>query len=241
VEWAIGRGINYLNWCGHPDGLSRAIARLGKARSDVVVAVQFESRTASDAAREFGQLLGELNTGYIDIATLYYVESASEWDQIVSDGGAHGYLERQKLDGRLRMIGLTSHTRNLAAAWAATRLLDMLMIRHNAAHRGAERDVFPVAAELGIPVVTFTGLRWGALLRSTPEDPPGFVPPTPKECYRFCLAHEHVTVALAAPANRRELEHDLALLEDWRAPLSAEMEAMRAHGGRVRRHAGLFW
>ena len=40
----------------------------------------------------------------------------------------------------------------------------MLMIRYNAAHRGAESDVFPVTDALGTPVVTFTGLRWKDLM-----------------------------------------------------------------------------
>ena len=129
----------------------------------------------------------------------------------------------------------------LAAGWAETGFLDLLMIRYNAAHRGAERDIFPLTSHRKLPVVTFTGLRWGALLTSTTEDPPGYHPPTPRDCYRFCLANQHVSVALAAPSDRRELEHDLALLDDWCAPSRTELEAIRGHGDRVKRHAGVFW
>ena len=32
VEHAIERGINYLNWCGHPDALSGAVTRSGANR-----------------------------------------------------------------------------------------------------------------------------------------------------------------------------------------------------------------
>ena len=71
VEHAIERGVNYLNWCGHPDGMSRAIARLGSVRSQIVVVTQFEARSARDAEREFAALLGELNTSSIDVLTLY--------------------------------------------------------------------------------------------------------------------------------------------------------------------------
>jgi predicted aldo/keto reductase-like oxidoreductase len=241
VEWAIEAGVNYLNWCGRPDGLSRAIARLGGARQKVVVAVQFQSRRASEAAHEFSALLRDLNTDYLDVATLYYVESDAEWDEITAPGGAWEFLNEQKASGRLRLIGVTTHQRALAARWVNTELLDLVMIRYNAAHRGAETDLFPVTSARGLPVVTFTGLRWGALLQRTPEDPPGFDPPTPAECYRFCLASDHVSVALAAPSNRRELEHTLTLLQDWRPPTTIEKEAMRAHGERVRRHAGTFW
>ena len=241
AEFAIARGLNYLNWCGRPDALSQVIGTLGPERSNVVVAVQFESRTAADAAREFDEILNQLRTSYIDVATLYYVESEEEWQQIISPEGAMGRLLAQKQAGRLHCIGLTSHQRRLAAGWAETGLLDLLMIRYNAAHRGAERDVFPVTTEHKMPVVTFTGLRWGALLRSTPDDPPGHRPPSARDCYRFCLANEHVSVALAAPGDRSELEHDLGLLDDWRAPSREEWDAIRGHGDRVRRHAGVFW
>jgi predicted aldo/keto reductase-like oxidoreductase len=232
VRYAIDRGVNYLNWCGHADGLSRAIASLGPKRSDVVVALQFEASSAASARREFARYLDQLETSYLDIATLYYVESESEWDEIVAPKGPWQALAREKERGRLRMIGLTTHQRNLAARWAGTGKLDMLMIRYNAAHRGAEREIFPTVK---IPVVTFTGLRWKALLRPSPD-----ASPTAADCYRFCLAHPGVAVALAAPSNRAELESNLTLLDDWQAPTSSELERMRRHGDWVRSHAGAF-
>ena len=249
VEYVIERGLNYLNWCGTPDGMSRAIAGLGARRKDVVVAVQFQARGAEKAKREFDWLLNQLATDYIDIATLYYVEAEEEWQEIVAPGGAWEVLVERKQAGALRMIGLTSHQGKLAAQWAALRApgpeagryLDMLMIRYNAAHRGAEDDVFPLTAKLGTPVVTFTGLRWRALPRSTPDDPPGFSPPSAAQFYRFCLSNPAVSVALTAPDNRAELEENLALLDEWRALTGQEDKALRDHGDRVRKHAGEFW
>ena len=242
VNHAIERGVNYLNWCGHADGLSRAVARMDpERRRQIVVAAQFEARSARDAERELASMLAELNTTYIDVLTLYYVESQNEWDEINAPGGAWEYLAEQKRRGRLQLIGLTSHQRPLAAAWAQTGKLDLLMIRYNAAHRGAERDVFPVGQQRRIPVVTFTGLRWKALLAHTPEDPPGFAPPSAVECYRFCLANPAVAVALAAPGNRIELDQNLVLLDDWRAQEDGSRENLVAHGERVRRTAGEFW
>ena len=68
----------------------------------------------------------------------------------------------------MRLLGLTSHQRKLAAETARSGLLDLLMIRYNAAHRGAETDIFPVTDALGLPVVVYTCLRWGTLLRLDP-------------------------------------------------------------------------
>jgi len=114
------------------------------------------------------------------------------------------------------------------------------MIRYNAAHRGAEQDVFPVTDALGLPVVVYTCLRWGALMGRTPDDPPGFLPLPAPLWYRFALQTPSVTVALMAPDNRAELDEDLTVLEA-QGPLRAEEYARLAeHGQRVRRHAGTF-
>jgi predicted aldo/keto reductase-like oxidoreductase len=221
--------------------LSHAVARLGQEpRSRIVVAAQFEARSARDAERELAAMLNELNTSYIDVLTLYYVESQNEWDEITVPDGAWEYLAEQKRQGPLKLIGLTTHQRPLAICWAQTGKLDLLMIRYNAAHRGAERDVFPAAQARRIPVVTFTGLRWKALLAQTREDPQGFTPPSAVECYRFCLANTAVAVALMAPASRSELDQDLELLDDWRAQEDVVRENLVAHGERVRRTAGEF-
>lgn len=237
---AIRRGINYLNWCGHPDGMAEAIRCLGTRRSEVRVAVQFSARTASEAQRELDQTLRALNTDYLDVATYYYVEHADEWDEIVASGGAAEVLERARSQGIVRAIGLTSHQRRLAAQCAESGRLDLLMIRYNAAHRGAEQDVFPVTRRLGLPVVAFTCLRWRALLQPTPDDPAGFIIPPAADWYRFVLQVPDVSVALMAPNGREELVENLDVLDDWRALSAQRRRVLAEHGDRVRCHARPF-
>ena len=119
-------------------------------------------------------------------------------------------------------------------------LLDLVMVRYNAAHRGAERDLFPTTVPLGMPVIAYTALRWGALLRPTPDDPPGYSAPRPPSWYRFVLQNPAVAVTLAAPQTRAELDEDLRTL-DADGPLrDGEYAAMAEHGERVRRNAGTF-
>jgi aryl-alcohol dehydrogenase-like predicted oxidoreductase len=123
---------------------------------------------------------------------------------------------------------------------ARSGLLDAIMIRYNAAHRGAERDVFPVTQPLSLPIIAYTALRWGALLRPTPDDPPGFSAPGPPAWYRFVLQHPAVAVTLAAPQTRVELEEDLGVLTAEGPLTNEEYAALAEHGERVRRHAGRF-
>ena len=247
VDYALSRGVRYFNWCAKPDGLSRAIAELGSRRDEVVLAAQLKARTADQAERELEWILERTRSERLEVGTLYYVESAEEWNAITRTGGAWDVFDRHRREGRLGLLGLTSHQRRLAAGWAEERApdgrrrLDMLMIRYNAAHTGADRDVFPVTSRLSMPVVTFTGLRWRDLLQATPDDPPGLPPPSAAECYRFCMQHPAVSVALAAPNGRAELVEALRALDEAAQIEHGWMERMRAHGERVHRHAREFW
>lgn len=237
---AIDHGINYLNWCGRPDGMSQAVGRARNRRRELVVATQLQARSADAARRELEAQRRTLGTDYIDVVNYYYVEDPAEWQTIIGPGGAAEAVEEAIDEGTVRAIGLTSHQRALASRWAETRRLDVLMIRYNAAHRGAEQEVFPVARRLGIPVVAYTALRSGALMRSTPDDPPGYCPPGPHQWYRFALCQADITVVLMAPDGPRQLSEDLALLEPWQGIEQQQLIEMCRHGDRVRRYAGQF-
>ena len=101
-------------------------------------------------------------------------------------------------------------------------------------------DLFPVAEAHGVPVIAYTALRWGALLRGTPDDPPGFEVPRASAWYRFVLQRPGIAVVLAAPENREELREVLRVL-DVAGPLDdTEYTALARHGQRVRRWAGAF-
>jgi predicted aldo/keto reductase-like oxidoreductase len=240
VLYALERGVNFFNWCGVPDGLRDAIANLGPGRREAIVCVQFEARTAQEAADELRHLLNELHTDYLDVLTFYYVEEPAEWQQLIGKGGALEFCRQAQRGGQVRLIGLTTHQRPLAAEAARSGLIDLLMIRYNASHRGAEDEIFPVAASRSMPVVVYTCLRWGALLRQTPDDPPGFLVPRAPDWYRFVLQNPSVWVALMAPDNRAELEDNLKILQSPAPLTAAEYDRLAAHGRRVRKHAGSF-
>ncbi len=240
VLLALEQGVNYWNWCGHPDGLSDAVRELGKRRQEVVLAVQLEARDRESAHRELANCLEQLRTDYIDVVTFYYVERRSEWQEILAPGGAMQAMRQAHERRFVRLLGLTTHQRALAAELLKEQALDLLMLRYNAAHRSPEKGIFPLAQKLETPLIAFTALRWKALLKSTKDDPDNFVSPPAGEWYRFVLSHPAVSVALMAPNDRKELLDSLKLLNDWRPPTPEESALLREHGDRVRRNAGAF-
>src|SRR5262249_20826404 len=177
---------------------------------------------------------------YVDVLTLYYVERAEEWRQVAGPGGSLEYLRAAQQGGVVRRIGVTSHQRPLAAEMARSGLLDAVMIRYNAAHRGAEKDVFPVTDAQRVPVIAYTATRWGGLMAPAPGDPPGFAVPRAPAWYRFVLQAPPGAVTMAAPHSRAELDEDLEVLRAT-GPLPAEeYQRLAEHGERVRKHAGRF-
>lgn len=246
ISYALDRGVNFLNWAGLAEGPTRgdtfsaAVASVGNRRASVVVCIQFGARSAADAKAELRSALALLGTDYIDVLTIYYVERSDEWEEITSPGGLLQYLQDAKREGIIRRIGVTSHQRTLAATMASSGLLDLIMIRYNAAHRGAERDVSPITVPRGTPVIAYTALRWGALLQPTPEDRPGYSVPRAPDWYRFVLQNSAVAVTLTAPRTRAELEESLQVLEATGPLKDDEYSSLAAHGERVRRNAESF-
>ncbi len=173
VLHALDAGVNFLNWPGvadspgGDDAFSEAISSLGSRRASVVVCVQFGARTARDAADELQMILSTLHTDYVDVLTLYYVETPEEWQVLSAPRGVVEYLRDAQRDGVVRTLGITSHQRALAANIARSGMIDSLMIRYNAAHRGAEQQIFPVTDALRMPVIAYTGATLG---RPSPAD-----------------------------------------------------------------------
>ena len=112
------------------------------------------------------------------------------------------------------------------------------MMRYNAAHRGAEQDIFPHLAAHDPGVISYTATRWRYLLRRPRGYPADASVPSPDQCYRFVLSNPHVDVCMMAPSNEKQLRENVAGMS--KGPLTQEeMEFMRRFGDVV--HAQKKW
>jgi aryl-alcohol dehydrogenase-like predicted oxidoreductase len=133
-------------------------------------------------------------------------------------------------EGKVRAIGISTHDRKLVGRLAEESPLSMFMIRYNAAHPGAEIDIFPHLERRKPMIVAYTATSWRKLLRA-PKGWTGKVA-TAGDCYRFCLTSPHVDVVLSAPKTVAQVRENLAALE--KGPLSQdEMTWMRDLGRAV--------
>jgi aryl-alcohol dehydrogenase-like predicted oxidoreductase len=129
----------------------------------------------------------------------------------------------------VRAVGISTHERSLAVE-AATRGLDVVMVRHSAAHRGAESSVFPACVARGTAVLTFSNLCYGRMLHRSPA--PLSRPVAAPDCYRYSLGQPGVGACIAAPRRHSELLENLEVARN--ADLSRErMAELRLHGDHV--------
>jgi aryl-alcohol dehydrogenase-like predicted oxidoreductase len=169
--------------------------------------------------------LRTLEIGQLDVFQLYWLGKMSAFT-----GPVQEEVVKLREEGKVRALGVSIHDRPRAGNLAEDSILDLLMIRYNAAHPGAEQDIFPRLARRRPAVVAYTATAWRKLLRA-PGGWKGKVP-TAGDCYRFCLASPHVDVVLTGPRNVAELRENLAAVD--LGPLSpAGMEEMRAFGRAV--------
>jgi aryl-alcohol dehydrogenase-like predicted oxidoreductase len=231
VRAAIDAGVNYLFGYVWDSDMTRALREVPPLRRDEIVIATGATNLLGTwmLERAVHQCLKKFRVDTLDVFHCFWV-----------GGGRLGprtrdSLRRMKEQGKIRHIAISTHNRPYAAELVREGVLDVLMMRYNAAHRGAETDIFPHLAASGPGVVSYTATRWGKLLQRPKSWPADGPVPTAGDCYRFVLTNPHVHVCLTAPRTRAELDANLA--EVARGPLDTErMEFMRRFGDAV--HAG---
>jgi len=235
LEWALEQGVNYVFWTPAARKVTKSLkAALKRNRESIVLAtgptIGFFGGSIKGACE---RLLKKLGTDYLDVYQLFWLGRASAWTGATVDA-----LVSLRESGMVRAIGASMHDRKRAGKLVEDSPLDMLMIRYNAAHPGAEQDIFPFLAKRRPTIVTYTATRWGGLLKR----PKGWDGPamTASDCYRFCLSNPHVDLVLTGPKSGEQLKENLQGLRG-RGPLSEEeMGWVREFGQIVHRASSRF-
>ncbi len=220
--------IQYVFWFpGRMQGLTAALkdaVRRDRARY-VVASGPIFGYFPGAVRKAVESRLRELRTDYLDVLQLSWLSKLSALTASVQDE-----MVRLKQEGKVRAIGVTSHDRPRAGRLAEDSIVDLLQIRYNAAHPGAEQDVFPHLARRRPAVVAYTATSWRKLLKR-PRGWTGGVM-TAGDCYRWVLASPHVDVVLTGPRTVAELRENLAAV-DRGPPSQDELAWMREFGRAV--------
>jgi len=221
-EEAFERGCNYFTWGSafKPRNSAmkqclRGIIQRGK-RDDLVLAVWSYSHSAMLAEPLLRRGLRALGTDYADVLLLGWYRKRPP--QRLIDRAVE-----MKEAGLIRHIGVSSHNRKLFPKLAEEGIFDLFHVRYNAAHRGAESEIFPhLPAEDRPGIVSFTATSWGKLLKPS-KMPSGVSAPRSSDLYRFALSHPAVDVCMTGPKTLEQMREALETIE--RGPLDKDEEA----------------
>lgn len=231
IEEAFERGSNYFTWGtvikGYKPQMREALRNIvAKGQRDRLVLAAFTyAHNTFFTERMLRRGLKSAGLECADVLILGYFSRRPSRRLI--DGAL-----KLKEKGLVRFVGLSSHNRKLLGELAKDGPFDVLHFRYNAAHRGAEKDIFPLLGGERRPgTVAFTATRWGKLL-DPKKMPPGEKPPTAADCYRFVLSHPAVDVCMSGAKTVDQMRENLAVYE--KGPMSEdELARMRRIGDHV--------
>jgi len=226
VAAAIEAGINAfffynLSFLALVDGIRDAAK---KDREALFIATGSEDREVQGIRNYLDQVQMALQVDTVDAFFVEYVAPTDCLDDVLD---VLGEVQAWKKAGNVRYVGASVHDRALALALLQSGQIDILMHRYNMAHRKSEEEVLPLAAKVGIPVVSFTNTRWGSLLKGHVRWQGPI--PSAADCYRFVLRHPAVAWAWSAPRSVIELQANLSVLNASRM-LGDEVAQWKTYG-----------
>jgi diketogulonate reductase-like aldo/keto reductase len=144
-------------------GAERALgSALDGRRDGTTVATKIWTSSLDEAREQYGRQVEWF--GRVEIEQVHNLVA---WREHLT------WLEDERDAGRIDRLGVTHYAagsfRELADA-LRTRRFDVVQLPYNPHERDAERELLPLAAELGVAVIVMRPLGEGALLRRPPRE-----------------------------------------------------------------------
>lgn len=213
---ALDLGITFFDTArGYTDSERKIGAALADRRDELVLATKTMSRDAAGMRSELAESLKNLKTDHIDLYQLHGVGSTKQLEQVLGPDGAYSELEAARNRGQVGHIGITTHSRALAAEAVATGKFATLQVPFNPIETEWAEEVLPAAARAGMAVIGMKPVAGGALNR----------------CATAALRWEltrGVTVAIPGVDSLEQVEANAAAGSPLREPDEAELAQLEA-------------
>jgi len=223
LKHAVERGFNYFDIL---TGSEKQREKFGNAikdiRDKILIAGHFYSRTRDpiESKKLFENFLKQLNTGYVDVLFIQFVDKEKDYNGIVSNG-LYELANQYKENGIARYIGISGHKPNVAIKAAKSGLFDIIMHPINLATssistpfrrgfvQGDSRDELLISCKQNnIGLIAIKPFWGGKLLKSNQS-----YTSTPEQCIHYCLSQIGVNVVLAGVESTDEVD---SLLEYYK-------------------------
>ena len=250
VHEALGHGVNYIDlFMASPDVRDNFGLALKNKRHDVLIAGHLGSafgtgqyyRTRDEViCREFfDDLLKRLQTDFIDVLMLHFVDEIDDYEKVFGTGGIYGLAKRLQKEGKARFIGMSGHNPSIALAAVKSGHIDLLMFPVNPAFDTMKSDegkletlekanfvgkpdisentfaldrkeLYHNCSLYGVGIVGMKPFAAGHLITKVDPDT---VALTPVQCVHYALSQPGVCTVVPGCKNREEMKAALAFLD----------------------------
>lgn len=193
------------------------------------------SRNIDEVKAGFEEMLSLLQTDYIDVGMIHYVDSLKDWETIVN-GPVLSYVLELKKSGVIHHIGLSSHNPQVALAAVNSGYIEVLMFSVNPCYdlQPASEDVedlwrdenyaaplvnmdperqalYETCQRLGVGITVMKAFGGGDLLDASMS--PAGKALTANQCLHYALTRPAVATVLAGAHTAEQLKTSIAYEE----------------------------
>ena len=238
---AFENGVNFMDLYSPDPDMHRRVGRaIHKNRENFVLQAHIctvweneqyrATRKIDEVKAAFEVMLKNLDTDYIDIGMIHYVDSVQTWNDIVN-GEIMQYAIDLKKQGKIKCIGLSSHNPIVALEAVESGLVEVLMFSVNPcydllpgdedvellwADESYEKPLFNLDPQrerlyetcqsLGVGITVMKAFGGGDLLA---EDSPAGKAMTVSQCIHYALTRPAVSAVMSGVHTKEELEASL--------------------------------
>ena len=159
LDEAQSQGINYFDLYASDPKLRASVGDALKGRRENFIIQSHvcsvwkdgqykRTRKIEEVKAGMEEMLSLLQTDYIDVGMIHYVDTMKDWQEIV-EGPVLDYVKELKENGTIRHIGLSSHNPEVALAAVRSGVVEVLMFSVNPCYdlQPASEDVEELWAE----------------------------------------------------------------------------------------------
>ena len=202
VKHCFDLGITFFDTANmYPTSEEKIGTALKSERDKVVIATKTTQRDAKGATDHIDLSLRQLQTSWIDVYQLHNVSNSETLERVLAPRGAYEAAVKARDDGKIRVIGISSHSIPTAMQALKTGLFQTLQFPFNFIESDPAKDLFPLATQNKVGLIGMKPLGGGLLDRAD-------------LCFRFLQLHPYV---VPIPGIRAKVEAD-EIIELYRNP-----------------------
>ena len=240
LDYCHSEGVNFLDcWMSEPNVRTNIGISIKDTREDWIIQGHFGStwqdgqyvrtRDMDKVVPAFEDFMERLQLDYLDFGMIHYVDELEDLD-VIMNGEFIEYVRKQKEDGIIRHIGISTHSPTVALKATEIEDIELIMFSINPAFdmlasindiaqyieddtyknkdfKGLAPEralLYQTCKEKNIPLVVMKGYAGGRLLRA--EDSPFGVALTPVQCIHYCLSQDSVASIMVGANTIEEME-----------------------------------